>query len=147
MTTTTNATQPVAARYATNKSTTTSSTGSNTPNSDVFMQILLAQMQHQNPLEPMKDSEMISQFSQLNSLQTLVGMKDMLSEIASVGQVNYGASLIGSTVRATRANGTKVEGVVSAVEFQGSSILLTINNEKIPLDNLLSVTGTDAGAK
>ena len=30
-----------------------------------FMQILMAQLTHQNPLEPMKDSEMMSQFAQL----------------------------------------------------------------------------------
>jgi flagellar basal-body rod modification protein FlgD len=140
-TTSTTAAQAVNTRY----STPSTSSNSKTPGADTFMQILLAQMQHQNPMEPMNDSEMISQFSQLNSLQALTGMKDMLSEMASVGQVQYGASLIGCTVRASRANNTQIEGVVSAVEFKGGNVLLTINNEKISLDNLISVTGKEAG--
>jgi len=36
-----------------------------------FMQILLAQLRHQNPLEPMDDTQLIAQMTQLNSLEEL----------------------------------------------------------------------------
>lgn len=36
-----------------------------------FMQILLIQLQHQNPFEPMDDAAMIAQMAQLNSLEEL----------------------------------------------------------------------------
>ena len=42
---------------------------SNELDSSQFMQILLVQLTHQNPLEPIDNAEMMSQFSQLNSLQ------------------------------------------------------------------------------
>ena len=127
--------QPAAAHTAT-------TSGSSAPGSDVFMQILLAQMRHQNPLEPMKDSEMISQFSQLNSLETLVSMKDMLSEIALVGQIEYGAGLIGQQVRASRADGSILEGTVSEVNFASTGVLLTIGSEKVPLANIIKVSAS-----
>lgn len=140
-----NAVTPAAARPV--SAGLTPSTPAAAPGSDVFMEILLSQLRNQNPLEPMKDSEMISQFSQLNSLQALVGMKDMLAEIAAVGQVSYGAGLVGRQVRAARADGSVLEGVVGSVRFEGSQVYLTIGDEKLPLDNLLEVVEPPAQAE
>ena len=36
-----------------------------------FMMLILAQLRHQDPLKPMDDSQMIAQFTQLNSLEEL----------------------------------------------------------------------------
>jgi flagellar basal-body rod modification protein FlgD len=36
-----------------------------------FMQILLAQLRNQNPMQPMDDNQLIGQMAQLNSLQEL----------------------------------------------------------------------------
>lgn len=51
-----------------------------------FMQVLLAQMRHQNPLEPMDDKEMIAQMTQLNSLQELQKIRLTLETLAQAVQ-------------------------------------------------------------
>jgi flagellar basal-body rod modification protein FlgD len=51
-----------------------------------FMMVLLAQMRHQNPLEPMDDKEMIAQMTQLNSLQELQRIRLTLQTLVQVVQ-------------------------------------------------------------
>ncbi len=41
---------------------------------DTFMKLLLAELQHQDPLEPMDNNQLVGQMSQLNSLQKLTSM-------------------------------------------------------------------------
>lgn len=66
---------------------------SEVPNSSVlgaykseFMQILLAQLQHQNPFEPMDDTAMIAQMTQLNSLEELQKINVSLQTLIEVAQ-------------------------------------------------------------
>ena len=80
---------------------TVSPTASNTLDESQFMQILMAQLIHQDPLEPMNNAEMMSQFSQLNSLQELRDIHTAMDKVSTSNQVNYYASLIGKTIKAT----------------------------------------------
>lgn len=49
-----------------------------------FMQLLLAQLRNQNPLEPMENSEFMGQMTQLNSLQELQKMNDSLAYLVNL---------------------------------------------------------------
>jgi flagellar basal-body rod modification protein FlgD len=55
----------------TSKSTSKTTGGFDT---DTFMQLLLAELQHQDPLEPMDNNQLVGQMAQLNSLQKLTSM-------------------------------------------------------------------------
>ncbi len=52
--------------------------------SGAFMKMLLAQLRHQNPLEPMDDKEMIGQMTQLNSLQELQKINSTLQTLVDI---------------------------------------------------------------
>jgi len=120
--------------------TTTNSTSKGLGASD-FMQILLAQLTHQNPLDPMSDSDMMTQFSQLNSLQTLQTMSTTMNEVETSSQIGYAASLVGKTVKVARSDGTTAEGVVSGVQIQDNQANLQIGGESLPVTNLLEIEG------
>lgn len=111
--------------------------------SDQFMQILLAQMTHQNPLEPMDNAEMLTQFSQLNSLQELREIRAGMDQLAASNQVIYLASLIGKSVRANRPDGKVLEGVVEEVVTEKGNPQLRIGNEKASLDDVIEVKAED----
>ncbi len=57
---------------------------------NAFMLVLLAQMRHQNPLEPMDDKEMIAQMTQLNSLQELQKIRLTLEMLVQAEQHKSG---------------------------------------------------------
>jgi flagellar basal-body rod modification protein FlgD len=60
--------------------------GASVPGVDgsAFMEVLLAQLRHQNPLEPMDDKELIGQMAQLNSLQELQKINTTLGTLVGI---------------------------------------------------------------
>lgn len=104
-----------------------------------FMQLLMAQLQHQNPLEPMSDSEMMNQMAQLNSLDELRAIKVMLSESSVSSQATYGASLIGKHVSVALDDGELVEGLVSGTTVEKGRMYLQIGEQMAPLGNVISI--------
>ena len=116
---------------------------SNELDSSQFMQILLAQLTHQNPLEPMDNAEMTTQFSQLNSLQQLREINTGMEKIAASNQVIYLASLIGKSVKVNRTDGKVLEGVVVEVFPEKDNPQLRIGTEKVSLDDVIEVKAED----
>ena len=48
---------------------------------DAFMNLLVTQMQHQNPLEPQADGAFLAQLAQFSSLEQLQGINDNVSKL------------------------------------------------------------------
>ena len=80
-----------------------SSTNSQDLGRDEFLTLLLAQLEHQNPLSPMDSTEFTAQLSQFSSLEQLFGINDNL---AGIQEMLYNQDkenlleLIGNTVKA-----------------------------------------------
>jgi len=113
----------------------------NQPGMGDFLTMLVAQLTHQNPLEPMKDSEMMSQFTQLNSLQELQAMRVMLDSAAAANQNAYAASLIGKIVKVAQKDGSTLEGVVGGVTSEKGVLYLQIGSQKAPLSEVIEIRG------
>jgi flagellar basal-body rod modification protein FlgD len=103
---------------------TVSSTSTNDPNSvasqqDTFLKLLVTQMQNQDPLNPMDNSQMTSQIAQLNTVQGINKLNTTVAALQTQLQASQNlqsTSFIGRTVLApgsaiTLANGTAQMGV------------------------------------
>jgi flagellar basal-body rod modification protein FlgD len=123
-------------------STQTASLGSfSSYGSNEFMQMLMTQLTHQNPLEPMSDSDMMNQYAQLNSLSELQSIKTSISQMAATNLTGYAASLIGKNVKALDGNGNNVSGLVDSVSLQDGTVQLHIGKLTIPLENVSEIIG------
>ena len=107
--------------------------------SNQFMTLLMAQLTNQNPLEPLKDSEMLSQFAQLNSVETLRSIKTLMSNTASSNQTGYAASLLGKTVTAARSDGRALQGVVTEISIEAGRIFVHVGNEYALLSDVIQI--------
>ncbi len=107
---------------------------------EAFLQLLVAQMQYQDPLEPMDNTEYVSQLATFSQLEALQNMESTLSG----GQAT---DLVGKTVmvKVTDSNGdTNLKaGVVDYVVFEGGTPYLVINEEKYPYTDLDTVVSDD----
>lgn len=63
-----------------------------------YMTLLVAQLQNQNPLEPLDNKEMASQLAQFSQLQQLETMNVSFSKVLATIQQSYASSLIGKEV-------------------------------------------------
>lgn len=104
-----------------------------------FMQLLLAQLRLQNPLEPLQDREMMTQLAQINSLQELQQINAALRETAAANLLTQSAGLIGKTVEYVDDEGQTQRGVVTGVSMQDGQVTLWLGEERLPLAEVVSV--------
>lgn len=105
-----------------------------------FLQLLVAQMENQDPTNPQSDTAMASQMAQFTSLTQTSAMSSSLSAL----QAN---SLIGSTVTVqTDSTGDTASGVVQSVRLGASSSdgtpQIVINGTAYDLSAIIAVTPT-----
>lgn len=74
---------------------------------DEFLQLLVAQLSHQDPLEPLKDEDFVAQLAQFSSLEQLENMNSNMNDslnydflLSQTISNTMATSLIGRTVRA-----------------------------------------------
>ncbi len=118
----------------------TSSTGNSSMSKEAFLQLLVAQMKYQDPLEPTSNTEYISQyaqFSQVESLQNMSANMDLQRASSLVGQEVY--------VKSTNSKGetTLLQGKVEYVVYENGKPYLAINESLYSLDDLYTVTDKD----
>jgi flagellar basal-body rod modification protein FlgD len=104
---------------------------------DQFLQLLVAQLQNQDPLNPVSDTDFIAQLSQLSTLQSLQSMDANFAQVLRLQQLTSGANLVGKTVTYSNDDGTK-SGVVSAVAVTDGQFQLTVGSDTVALDNVTS---------
>src|SRR5919199_3884136 len=85
-----------------------------------FLKLLMAQMQNQDPLKPMDDSQMIAQMAQFSSLEETQALRQTIQQSANSGVVAQAASLIGKYIKATQADSSTVSGAVTGVRFEST---------------------------
>lgn len=107
-----------------------------TVDKDQFLQLLVAQMKYQDPLEPTSNTEYVSQyatFSELEQMQNMSASLELARASALVGQT----VLMEVTDSAGRT--TTVQGNVDYVVYEGNKAYLSINGEKYSMDDLNTV--------
>jgi flagellar basal-body rod modification protein FlgD len=98
-----------------------------------FLQLLVAQMENQDPMDPQSDTDMAAQMAQFTSLTQSSAMASSLSMI----QAN---SLIGSTVTVQVDSQTTASGVVQGVTLVNGTPQVTVNNTSYNVSQVISVT-------
>lgn len=61
-------------------------------NAEVFLQLLVTQLKHQNPLDPADGTEFVAQLAQFSQLEQSLGMREDLKAIRQTLESNAGSS-------------------------------------------------------
>jgi flagellar basal-body rod modification protein FlgD len=109
-----------------------------------FLDLLIAQLQNQDPLEPMENSEMMAQIAQMREISSTDQLTETLEAMVVGQQLSTATSMIGKRVRALTDDGTNVEGVVDrvSVDINGDdtrSLRIHIGAETVSLNNIREV--------
>ncbi len=125
-----------------------------------FLLLFSTQLQHQDPLDPAKQEDFLSQLAQFSSVETQQNMNNQLtnlgtkldtlieatqgnggsgsaSELSTLQALSAGAGLLGRSVRYGSANADI--GVVDQVKPDNGSILVRIGDHFVPIANIVSV--------
>lgn len=111
---------------------------------DTFLQLLVAQMQYQNPLSPVDSQEYLAQAAQYASVEQLENMAESQAELKSMQMVSIATDLVGKEVTAFDSfTGGEITGRVEAVRF-GTEPILIVDGAEVPLTAVIDVRDTPA---
>jgi len=130
--------------------TTTSSTASPSNlnlNSSDFMNMMITQLENQDPLNPTDSDELMTQMSAIGQMQSSTTLDSTLSTLGTQTQIGSASSLIGKQVQGIDPNNNSVSGLVTAVQVASSGVSLQLDSgDTVSLSNISSITSATTGS-
>lgn len=112
----------------------------NNPNNGVdkemFLQLLVAQMKYQDPLEPTSNTEYVSQYATFSQVEQLQSMSSTMNNTSAMTLVGKYVTVSYETASGSQSS---VSGRVDYVEKSGKDTYLYINGTPYNFDNLETV--------
>jgi flagellar basal-body rod modification protein FlgD len=107
----------------------------------MFLELMVAQLRYQDPMNPTDSSEFLAQSAQFTALEKMQDVADRTAELLGA-QMAFGASaLVGKNVSWTDADsGTTRTGTIDSVTFGATGPVFDIDGTEVPLGAILSVT-------
>ncbi|NNV05017.1 flagellar hook assembly protein FlgD [Geobacillus sp. C56-T2] len=122
-----------------------SKTGNRILGKDDFLKILLAQLQNQDPLNPMEDKDFISQMASFSSLEQMMNIADLMQQWMQTSHrdmlLRY-SEWIGKTVSWLDGSDVKQAVVQSVQQKDGQVVLGLENGAMIAADEVIKVEQT-----
>lgn len=130
----------------------TSATGTPAPTDRValdpqaFLRLLVAQLQYQDPTNPVDTSSFMQQTATLSQVQTMDSMSSTLTALLSAQQAQAATELIGKTVTYVDPNGLQKSGVVTGAALLSTGATLSVDGADIALTAVVGVKATSPTA-
>jgi flagellar basal-body rod modification protein FlgD len=106
---------------------TNTATSTTTLGKEAFLEMLVAQLKYQDPLNPGSGTEFASQLAQFSSLEQLTNLNSSIESLAMNSNSLQAVELIGKDVCAGEG-ADQVTGTVTAVSFSDGAVYLTLND-------------------
>lgn len=124
---------------------TKTTTGKSTLTMDDYFQLLAAQLRYQDSSNPMSNSEMMAQLTQMATVEAM-------NTLSQVGTTTYAVSMVGKEVEVAVVNETtgaitRQQGVVTGVSLYGDSPMVYVDGIPYSLSSIMVVgntTGNDS---
>ncbi len=110
-----------------------------TMDKEAFLNLLVAQMKYQDPLEPTSNTEFVSQYAQFSALEQMQNMSATL-------ELSRASTLVGQTVSVNTTDSTgkttTIQGMVDYVVYENNKAYVSIEGNLYALDDVYWVADT-----
>ena len=112
-----------------------------TTSQDMMMELLLTQLRHQDPLNPMDGVQFTQQLAQLQLLSETMELRSEVVAVGEVARLSVPLTLLGRNISGVDAvTGDVVTGVVDAVDWHGDQMSLRVGDRVVDLCDVVSVS-------
>lgn len=121
---------------------TTRKTGPSNLGRDEFLKILITQISHQDPTQPLQDKEFIAQMAQFTSVEQL---SNMAAEMKALRQsIGWSSSLIGKSINWTLTDAETQQpvvktGKVTAINIKEGNQYVHVAGQDVPLEQISKI--------
>jgi flagellar basal-body rod modification protein FlgD len=113
-----------------------------------FIKMMITQLQHQDPMQPAKNEELLAQMSQIGQLQSSTTLTESLKGMVLQNQIGSAGNLIGKNVQGLDDQNDPVAGVVNSVRVEQDSVFLELDNGKaLALGRVTSIAAPPSSAR
>ena len=116
---------------ATNSTSASGTSGTNTLSQNNFLQLLMTQLKNQNPLDPTDTNQMVTEMSELTSVQAITGMATDIGNLTATmqaGAVGQWTSSIGDYMQVSTTSVSQGESVTLSPTGSYDSLTLTLKD-------------------
>ncbi len=118
--------------------TTALQTAGNDLGKDAFLKILITQLTHQDPLDPLKDKDFIAQMAQFSTLEQMTNMNKSIEQMVALNKASA-VSYIGRVIEYKGDDGLPAYSQVGYVRFEKGKIILNTPDGDVNLEDVTSV--------
>lgn len=114
-------------------------------NLDTFIQLLVAELQNQDPMSPMSNTEILQQISQIRAIESNTRLTTTLESVVLGQNLSTASSLLGRTITGLTdgQNAETVTGKVESVTIADGVAKLQVGGKTVSLNNVSSVKVVD----
>ncbi|WP_437206697.1 flagellar hook capping FlgD N-terminal domain-containing protein [Planctomicrobium sp. SH664] len=104
-----------------------------------FLQLMVSQLQYQNPLEPVNQQDFLGQLAQFSVLDGVESLNVRFADMLKLQTLSQGTSLVGKTISYRDGSGAIVTGEVREARVVDGALSLTVDNSTVSLDDVISI--------
>lgn len=109
---------------------------------DAFLQLLVRQMQNQDPMDPVDNSQMMAQLAQFSALEQMTNLNESFQAMSgNIDQLNFIAAngLLGREIAGVDMEGNAIQGTVDRVHMDGSIVYLTVGDRLVSMAGVMAI--------
>ncbi len=104
-----------------------------------FIKLLVVELQHQDPLDPMNNQEILEQMSQIREIESNQRLTETLESMMLGQTVSTAAALLGRTVSALSDDAEWIKGEVEKISIEDGIPKLHIGSDVVDLKNVSEI--------
>ena len=119
--------------------------GFNSLGTDGFLKLLVQELQNQDPLNPMDNSEMVQQIGQIREIGATDELSNALTSLSNNQQLVTASGLIGRKVQGLANDQSNIDGVVERVSVETNdendvrSVKVHVGGKTMNIENIRNI--------
>ena len=109
-----------------------------------FIKMMVAQLENQDPMDPMSNTEMLQQMSQMRAITANDRLTDSIESLTLGQALSTASSLIGKTVTGVNTLDQTITGKVDKVTIENGEAKLYVGSSIISVKNVTAIVDTPA---
>lgn len=106
-----------------------------------FINMMVTQLQNQDPLQPTSNQDLLAQMSQIGQMQAATDLQTNLQTMTLQNNISSAGNLIGKMVTGQDERGAPLNGMVNSVKVVDGAVSLELDNGKeLSLSNITGIS-------
>jgi flagellar basal-body rod modification protein FlgD len=126
------------------------STTNNSLTANDFIGLLITELQNQDPTQPMSNTDLLTQLSQIGQLESTDQMQTTLQGITLQSSIGSAGNLIGKQIQGIDDEKNNVTGIVTGVQVQNQQVYLALDSgDSVQMGNVSQISpapGSSSGS-